>query len=219
MQDIINLVAKSLQNLTDTELKNLGAQSFFIVNAYHNCDLENCYVYDAEIVNIGKFLENNFKIDEFEKVQLLLNKRGAILGFYKGQKDGYALVENYRCYLGNPVNSNFQYSTENLPKEIILLCAKTAQPLMLFETLIPQKDEFNRDILDDNGKTLYQLKEFDMMLKNEIEDYKQSIIIAMKEGGLFDERTLYRTRFVTLEEYDKITPKGAELNWWILDMK
>ena len=84
MEELNIKIAKELQNLSDVSLQNLGDQTFFIVSAYEESELENLLIYDAEIINVGEFIKNNFKLPEIKKEKLVLNKRGAVLGFYKG---------------------------------------------------------------------------------------------------------------------------------------
>ena len=207
MEELNIKIAKELQALSDVSLQNLGDQSFFIVNAYYESEFDNVYIYDAEIINIGEFIKNNFKIGETKKEKLVLNKRGAVLGFFRGYEKAFGKtmywVENYTSYLGNPINSNFQYSTDMLPKEEILIDTKDVRPIVVFETLIPKKDYFGEDVIED-GKTVYKLSEYKVMSLKEVKKHKQKLVSIANITGEIDERTYYMVEYVNKKLYSKL---------------
>ena len=207
MQEIINDIASNLQALSDEEIKNLGSQSFYILNAYGEEDIENCFIYDAEIINIGEFLKNNFKIIKTSKEKLVLNKRGAILGFFRGKhiikNKTYLLVVNYRSYLGNAINSKFQFTTIDEQKESVIIEAQKTQPIMVFEALFPKKDG-QKLVLDENNNQVYDIKELGVMQKNEIETFKENFIKSLEENNILDEKIMYNIRFLTEQEINKL---------------
>lgn len=216
MEKIIKIIAKELQNLSDVGLQNLGNQSFFIVNAFYESEINNVFIYDAEIVNIGEFLNNNFKIYETKKEKLVLNKRGSVLGFLRGSEIAFGRnllwVENYSSYLSNGVNSNFQYSTDDLPKEEILLDTKNLKPIVMFETLTPKIDQFGDDVTED-GKVVYDLKEYDVISLKDVEDYKNKLIEIAKITNEIDERTYYRVEYINRKLFEKINNNKDKSNY------
>ncbi len=207
MEELNIKIAKELQNLSDVSLQNLGDQTFFIVSAYEESELENLLIYDAEIINVGEFIKNNFKLPEIKKEKLVLNKRGAVLGFYKGTEIAFGKimcwVENYSSYLSNQINSNFQYSTDMLPKEHILIDANAVCPVILFQTLNPKKNYFGEDVIED-GKVVYDLTDFKILTKKEANDYKKRLVSIANITGEADERTYYMLEYINRERYKKL---------------
>ena len=207
MEELNIKIAKELQNLSDVSLQNLGDQTFFIVSAYEESELENLLIYDAEIINVGEFIKNNFKLPEIKKEKLVLNKRGSVLGFYKGTEIAFGKimcwVENYSSYLSNQINSNFQYSTDMLPKEHILIDANAVCPVILFQTLNPKKNYFGEDVIED-GKVVYDLTDFKILTKKEANDYKKRLVSIANITGEADERTYYMLEYINRERYKKL---------------
>lgn len=207
MEELNIKIAKELQKLSDIGLQNLGDQTFFIVSAYEESELENLLIYDAEIINVGEFIKNNFKLPEIKKEKLVLNKRGSVLGFYKGTEIAFGKimcwVENYSSYLSNQINSNFQYSTDMLPKEHILIDANAVCPVILFQTLNPKKNYFGEDVIED-GKVVYDLTDFKILTKKEANDYKKRLVSIANITGEADERTYYMLEYINRERYKKL---------------
>lgn len=207
MEELNIKIAKELQKLSDIGLQNLGDQTFFIVSAYEESELENLLIYDAEIINVGEFIKNNFKLPKIKKEKLVLNKRGSVLGFYKGTEIAFGKimcwVENYSSYLSNQINSNFQYSTDMLPKEHILIDANAVCPVILFQTLNPKKNYFGEDVIED-GKVVYDLTDFKILTKKEANDYKKKLVSIANITGEADERTYYMLEYINRERYKKL---------------
>lgn len=207
MEELNIKIAKELQKLSDVGLQNLGDQTFFIVSAYEESELENLLIYDAEIINVGEFIKNNFKLPEIKREKLVLNKRGSVLGFYKGTEIAFGKimcwVENYSSYLSNQINSNFQYSTDMLPKEHILIDANAVCPVILFQTLNPKKNYFGEDVIED-GKVVYDLTDFKILTKKEANDYKKRLVSIANITGEADERTYYMLEYINRERYKKL---------------
>lgn len=207
MEEINIQIANELQKLSDVGLQNLGDQTFFIVKAYYESELDNVYIYDAEIINVGEFIRNNFKASEPKKEKLVLNKRGAVLGFFRGFERAFGRnlywVENYTSYFGNPINSNFQYSSDMAPKELILIDTKDVRPLVVFETLNPKKDRFGEDVVED-GKVVYHLTDYKVMSLKEVKEHKQKLVSIANITGEADERTYYMVEYINKKMYKKL---------------
>ena len=112
-------------------------------------------------------------------------------------------VENYSSYLSNQINSNFQYSTDMLPKEHILIDANAVCPVILFQTLNPKKNYFGEDVIED-GKVVYDLTDFKILTKKEANDYKKRLVSIANITGEADERTYYMLEYINRERYKKL---------------
>ncbi len=189
MENLGYKIANELQKLSDVELQNLGNQSIYIVSAYYKNKCNNLFLYDAEIVFVGDYIENNFKVNKILKEKLVLNKRGTILGIYKGKKvvDNKICfwIENYSYYNSNPINANLQYSTKNEKKEAILLNTKFLSPYVVFETIK----------IDKCKNVVENINNSEIVLERDLENYKKELV--KNDNIKIDNNTFYKTQYLT----------------------
>ena len=170
MEQLGYKIANELQNLSDVELQYLGNQSIYVVSAYYKAKCNNLFLYNAEIVFVGDYIKNNFKVENTKKEILVLNKRGTILGIYRGKKivDGKVCfwIENYSFYNSNPINSSLQYSSKNDKQDAILFNTKLLSPYLLFKMVQFEKTDNDYNFNDD----------FEIVLEKNLDDYKKKLI-------------------------------------------